>query len=79
MDRSEPREIRANVPKGTPISESEQFMLASYEGYSHALSSDAQLTQGAIRQLVELYDASGRLDKAAEWRAKLAKDAVSKQ
>ena len=51
--------------------ESEPLALAAHEAYLATLGAQSKQVQGAIKQLVELYDAWGKPEKAAAWRARL--------
>ena len=51
--------------------DAEPLLIECYEAVSKRLGSRHQQTHKAITNLVELYDAWGKADKAAEWRAKL--------
>jgi non-specific serine/threonine protein kinase/serine/threonine-protein kinase len=52
-------------------SEAESLVLAAYDRNLKSLGPDAGATKQQISQLVQLYSAWGKSDKAAEWRAKL--------
>ena len=51
--------------------DSEALALAAYEGYNGAFGANHDLTQKMARQLAALYDAWGRSDDVARWRARL--------
>ena len=53
------------------FSEAESQMLEAHDILVAALSSDHQQTTRVVGYLADLYDAWGKPDKAAEWRAKL--------
>ena len=55
-------------------SDAEPLALTAYDAFHRAVGDASALTQGAIRTVVSLYEAWGKPDKAAEWRAKLSKD-----
>ena len=52
-------------------------MLEAHDILVAALSSDHEQTIRVVGYLIDLYDAWGKPDKAAEWRAKL--DAAGEQ
>jgi hypothetical protein len=54
--------------------ESEKLALAAYEAYLRTLGAQEERTIAAARQLAGLYEAWGKAQKAAEWRAKLPDD-----
>ena len=78
--------MRASMLKGTSLKERKRYQ----EAESALLPAHADLSAGlgpmhdetitAVRVLVDLYDAWGKPDKAAEWRAKLPteQEAVAK-
>jgi hypothetical protein len=55
--------------------EAETLLLAGYEGLKQRVETTSPLDRyrltEAVERLVELYEATGKKDKAAEWRAKL--------
>jgi non-specific serine/threonine protein kinase/serine/threonine-protein kinase len=51
--------------------EAESLALAAYDRNLKSLGPDAGATKQQVSQLVQLYSAWGKSDKAAEWRAKL--------
>jgi len=71
-------EVRARrQPAGqTKFAEAEPLLLAGYEGMKElegtipAIIRKVRVTE-SIERLVQLYEVTGKKDKAAEWRAKL--------
>ncbi|MGD8377023.1 MAG: serine/threonine-protein kinase [Acidobacteriota bacterium] len=55
--------------------EAEPLLLASYEGLRVSMGPDHRRTRGSLERLVELYEATGREDRAATYRALLPDDA----
>ena len=49
--------------------EAETQLAAAYEGLEAALGGDHHLTRSAVQALVDLYEAWGKPDKAAQYRA----------
>ncbi len=51
--------------------EAQEHLLAGYEGLKKAQGKEHKQTRKALQRLVELYEAWGKPEQAAEWRAKL--------
>ena len=56
--------------------ESESQLLAASDALADAPGVDTRTTQAVVTQLADLYNAWGKPAKAAEWRARLAKEPV---
>ncbi len=54
--------------------EAEVIALAAYRGLRDTLGAEHDRTRTAIEDLVKLYEAWGRNESAAEWRARLPKE-----
>ncbi len=54
--------------------EAEEHLLKAYSGFAVSFGEDNSRTHQALSCLVDLYDAWGKADKAAEWRARLPAD-----
>jgi hypothetical protein len=52
--------------------EAEPFLLTGYAGLQSDPAAPPVQTRRALERIVQLYDAWGKKDKAAEWQAKLA-------
>lgn len=61
----------ACLTKLEQFQEAEEHLLAGYEGLKEALGEKHKRTRQALQRLVELYEAWGKSDQAAEWRAEL--------
>ena len=59
--------------------EAESAATAAYAGYVRSMGANHEFTTGAVELLVALYSEWGQPAKAAEWRAKLPKQAELKQ
>ncbi len=59
--------------------DAEQALLEAQGILSASLGAEHQLTMKAVNALADLYDAWGKPDKAAEWRAKLPEEEDSKE
>ena len=59
--------------------EAEEHLLAGYQGLKEALGEEHKQTREALQQLAELYDAWGKPEQAAEWRAKLPVGEVAEE
>ena len=57
--------------KRSRYEEGEALLLEAFEGRRFVEGEEMERTVGVIQSLVHLYDAWGKPDKAAEWRAKL--------
>jgi len=55
-------------------SESEQLALTAFGPMFRSVGANHDRTVRIVKLLADLYDASGKPDKAAEWRAKLPKE-----
>jgi Tetratricopeptide repeat len=53
--------------------DAERLLLPAYRAYQATLGETHEITQGIIKQLVELYDAWGKRDSVEEWRARQSK------
>ena len=56
--------------------DAERAALAAYEGYGRSMGAHHEFTTGMISQLEKLYTAWDKPVKAAEWRARLPKQAA---
>jgi tetratricopeptide (TPR) repeat protein len=59
--------------------DAEEQLLAAYEGESAMRGDEHRYTREAVANLVHLYEAWGKPDKGAEWRAKLPEGWTNEQ
>jgi non-specific serine/threonine protein kinase/serine/threonine-protein kinase len=67
------RRLAALYARQKRFNESAALALAAHEGYTTAFGANSDMTREMVGQLVALYDAWGRPEEAARWRARMPK------